>query len=147
MYGCNVIDEEKRYAIAKKLHQLARFVETAKDLPLPALDSIQTVYVFVDNIETLARAAKALGNAEKDATDIYFNVTADFGLLKLQYTVSRGLVCTPKVVGKKTITTRRQIAPPVYEDAQKEIDILEWECPPSLLELVKNDNKSDTEVL
>lgn len=122
--------------IAKDLHSLATFLYNNAD-ELPPANTPQEVkfYAFPngENKEELSRIAHVLGTFEKDATDSCYHLTKKFGGdVSLNFVFIRDYVCTPHVVGTKTV---RKLKPSVtsqhtdddYEEVEE--DIIEWDCP------------------
>lgn len=84
----------------------------------------------------MAKTCKELGGKwEKDATEHSFNMQRDLDSdlrISLRVEAPRDLVCTPRVVGTKTVKRPDYNAAPTIE---VEVDVVEYDCPPSLLAL------------
>lgn len=122
-----------RTEVVKGLRELADIIEHS-DIELP--DTATYLYVFVHTVEELAQAAKLMKQAEKSATDDYYNVRRNFGLINLEYTIARSQVCTARIVGTETVIRDRIVVPAVVEKITEQRDKVEWDCPKSLLALI-----------
>lgn len=83
-------------------------------------------------LKTITAIRKLLGGKwDKDTSYNQFQLTRDLGDgLILIVGAPRKLVCERRVVGTETVT--RQV-PVEYEEQQVEEEIVEWDCPKSLL--------------
>lgn len=102
------------------LRQLATFIETHPDLPLPGLPL--TAIVCVETKEELATVARTAGvRWHKDGAGDYFALRGRFeGQHEYAVFIPRGEVCTAVVVGTKTIPAQ----------PERTIDDVRWECLP-----------------
>lgn len=130
-------------AMCKGLRELAKFLERNKAIH-PYVDtyshlnnsSWETVPVDVslegNDAKEIKEIAKLLGKSEKIIDEYSFGLRKRFGegLVKLEVTTSRSNVCTKRVVGKKTRTVAARPAEP---EKVIEEDIVEYDCPGSLL--------------
>ena len=128
------------------LRELADFLEGKPEM----LDRLlradaRRLYVWASTAEDLGRLGLALGHAEKDADDLYYNVTRDFGpLIGLQVTARREKVCEKVVVGVEEVEVEERdpdlvaaaLADIPVQRVTKMVEKTEWACPPSLGELV-----------
>ncbi len=125
---------EERTAVVYGLRQLADFIESRTDLPLPTCRA--SLYLWGDDARPqLAGIARVLGTAAKKADEFYYGLTKDFGPVVLSVKASRENVCERVVVGTKTT---EYLVPPPGVEMEKRIDteeIVEWICPPSILAL------------
>ena len=99
---------------------------TPPDLPVPDHVNIHT---FVDDLKPWLRLP---GKARKDITNSYISLDHCFGKVKYSINVSRGSVCTRRPVGTRVIPATEERIEQVYE----------WDCPPSLLDMLKNTKES-----
>lgn len=90
-----------------------------------------------------ARVASAMGKADKDYSGTTFKLQRDVGHkyddANYKWTADRDKVCTPKVVGKKTVEIAGKPAQTIPAEPARtiEVDEIEWECEP--LGLAKRD--------
>ena len=83
--------------------------------------------------EDLAILVKEIGACEKEYLDNSLYLRRDFGkTVQLSLSTSREAVCAKKVVGTKTV-------PSAYYP-EHEVDIVEWDCPESVLGALEADN-------
>jgi hypothetical protein len=130
-----------RSTLLKELHNLLTFLELHEDVPLPfelkGYDGPTfTVYVTGDADEQkakLATIARALGTCDKFATEVSFGVTRSHGGITLRVRADREATCTAKVVGKHRVKREVLVQEAVYETRDVEEDLVEWDCPDSLL--------------
>ena len=129
----------QRDALVSGLRELADFIEArGVELPISYPDFSMNHYVYPEYsggeevqgsaLKKIASAAKAMAPCEKTYGEHYFKIIKKFGIVNLGFSTSRGGICTSRVVGQKEIP--EQIIPARTED------ILEWDCAPSLLEVL-----------
>ena len=134
------MSEAKRAYIAG-LREMADFMEEHPDLA-PEYSSY-IAYIFASTKRKMAMLGLQLGNAEKSANDSWFNVTRKFGPHSLQVTIARDLACEKKVVG--TITEEVEVPDPEAVAKLPTVkrttvtEKVEWICPPSLHDLLRED--------
>ena len=135
-----------QFEAVEGLRELADFLEGNLEI----LDRVVRsggvkLYVWATTGEDLGRLGLALGHAEKDADDYYYNVTRDFGpLIGLQVTARRENVCEKVVVGVEEVEVEERdpelvaaaLASIPVQRVTKTVEKTEWLCPPSLGELV-----------
>ncbi len=113
------------------MHNLLYFLTDHPEVKLPSFGL--TVYHFgfeADKTELLSSYARGFGTFEKSVSDDYFSIQKDFGYsVSFRATFHREQVCTPRVVGTRTVT--KLVYPKSVEPAEIEVDedILEWDCP------------------
>ena len=78
--------------------------------------------------------AKAFGVFNKSATELEFAIMRPFGMMNIKVSIKRHVVCTPKVIGIRTVTKKTPIA---FKEETVEEEIIEWECPKSLLKIAQ----------
>ncbi len=125
-------DTDERAQVVNGLRQLADFIESRTDLPLPTCRA--SLYLWGNDAKAeLANIARLLGTAAKQADDHYIGLTKGFGPVVLTVKASRENVCERVVVGTKT--TEYLVPPPGVEMEKRTHteDIVEWVCPPSIL--------------
>ena len=109
------------------LVEIAEFLESNHDVPLPIYVSMDA---FVPGASELAVVAKALGHAEKCTVGKnWFVVRRKFGPISMEINTARENVC-------RRIVTGTRVVPAVTVPEHVE-EIVEWDCPPSLLEAGK----------
>jgi hypothetical protein len=133
----------KEYADGLRL--IADFYETHPRMPLPSNGGTNGFTVFAGRAEGLV--AKSLseiaailvdgGDLEKTANETFYCVSREFGSLRFEVLDYRKNVCTVVGSHKEIKTVTRTITPAVTQVVQEEIEILDWECPKSLLALAK----------
>lgn len=129
---------ERRADAVKMLRLLADNLEKYHYLPLPCgIEHGFKWYVWKfrvgeNEVLPIMSSIRKLfpGQWDKNFTDSYMELSR-VGGFPLKITTSRSDVCTPKVVGKKVQTVREYGDAP-YTEVSKEVDIIEWDCPPSL---------------
>ena len=139
---------DDRAAIVKGLRDMAMFFESNTEVPLPSHIS---VYVHMWNgywgedsekirqsnellKERLTKVAKALKVFEKIHTDYNFKLKKKFSeKVTLEVSTVKESICTKRVVGTKLQEV--EVYPTDIKPAKvtKLVDIVEWDCPPSLL--------------
>lgn len=128
------VQRERVQQVINGLYGLARWLEATPEIH-PYLDLYKSSSVDFDcfvEADDFKAAAKVIGACTKDYGDYYFTLEKDFGegQVKMKVQTSRGNVCTKRVVGKKTVTIP---ARPATEGHTYEEDIVEYDCPESLL--------------
>lgn len=121
----NEIDRaaEQRAALIDGLRQLATFLESRPDVPLPVVSQLNA---FVDK-ETLAQIARS-GKWEKHYIHDWFALRRQFGpAVALDINVPRNEVCRKVVTGTVTV-------PAVPAQPERVVETIEWVCEESLLE-------------
>lgn len=127
----------KNEELVEFLRLLADFYEEHPDVPAPMDLTYGFLGVYLPDSKAKEILA-GLGSFEKviqngDYGD-YFIAKKKLGCMTLNFKVRRESVCTPKVVGKRTIPAH--IVPAKFEPEQivpeREEDIIEWECAPIL---------------
>lgn len=126
------------------LRMLAKFIEdhpqTAEDLSYVRVSAS----VWGDDEEVLAEMgewARLFGHCEKKYNERYFTLLRKFSeCVQVEIYAAREKVCTKRVIG--TTTEQRYTLSPEDQakvDAMKheyrdvEVEVVEWDCPPSLL--------------
>lgn len=117
------------------LRELAEFYTLHPEMPLPPYPS-WTIYAehwrfggVEQAKEVVITAAKAFGKASKEYTESSFTLKKEFpGKISIEVYTDRKTVCTPKVVGRKTVPGHLIPAEPErYIPASEEDDVV-WEC-------------------
>lgn len=120
----------------RSLRQLADWYEDHPDLPLP-YELEQPLFVFLYDLsnEEILRVLGKIGSFKKvfDEPDVGdFQALKTIGSFTLKFHTSRDKVCTPRVVGKRTIPETRIPAEPEQIISAREEDVVEWDCHPVL---------------
>lgn len=114
--------------IAKGLRELADFID-AEDGEIGGRMSAPTMNIFLpleEQREELAKAARWIGAAEKIPFGDFYLLRRKFaGGVKLDVIANRDKVCERRVVGTRRIPRR---IVPAHEE-----EIVEWDCPDSIL--------------
>src|ERR1035437_1092945 len=115
--------------IVAALRDLADWADVNRDLADELV--VGTFYFFPNDESKFAQITHYLGGLrEKTADSSWFNVTRKFGAgLDVQVCLSRGSACERVVVGTEHV---EEVITPAHEK-----EIVEWKCPPSLLEFGK----------
>ena len=102
-------------------------------LPIPfwVNDARQIGYVWSE--EDQKAAAKDLVPFSKVYTDAFFDIERVIGNITYVVRTGRDTTCEATVVGTKTVRKNVCITPSVYEMQDVEEDVIEWDCPESLL--------------
>lgn len=114
---------------------LADWYEAHPDAPMPYEPGATVLSFDREDADEARRIAKMLGTFEKDGDDKFFRLSKAFGGVKLEFVFYRDRVCQPRVVGTKTVmvpAAAPPIVPPDTPMVEKQIDIVEWDCPPLL---------------
>jgi hypothetical protein len=123
------------FEYAAGLRQIADFLETHGDIPLP--EPTLTCYGLY-NKETAAVAAKALshgGRCEKVFADTLVTLSREFGVITLQYHGMRTNVCEQVRVGTRMVPEQYVAPRPAVEAhvvPEHEEAVYEWRCTPLL---------------
>jgi len=112
------------------LRQVVDFYEKHVEIPLPDLSVISVYDWNKTGKDTIRIAALALGTCEKESNHSIFEINKKFGQIELRFVTSRNLVCTRRVVGTKTVEA---IYRPSEYIPKHEEEIVEWDCPESIL--------------
>jgi hypothetical protein len=115
------------------LREVAAFYEAHPELPLPdwTSDSMSTFTVWAkDDKLSFMAYAKAFGSFDKRTTSDDFELRKSFGCITIVVAIKRSEVCTRRVVGTKKVIKQ---VPVQYEHREVEEEIVEWDCPGSLL--------------
>ena len=118
------------------LRLIADFYEANPELSTPYWMSATRFEVMLSEGEEskreLMRWASAFRVFKKNANDSSFKLTKQFGIFELEVSIRRNEVCEPRVVGKRTV--KKQV-PATYREEFVEEDIIEWDCPGSIMKL------------
>lgn len=109
--------EENTQNFIASLRDLARFYETHPDLIAP-IDT--RLLVCLNSKQQIADYARKIGGCEKKYGDSYFSIIKRFGLIKLEFFVTRAQVCRSKITGVRTVPEK---VIPAHDEP-----IVEWEC-------------------
>lgn len=121
--------------LAAALRAVADFYEANPTLTTPwNLRHALWVTVPQETPAELKEWVRAFGTFNKAADDNSFQLVKNFGRLKIEVSIAREQVCTAKVVGKRKVTKR---VPVTFREEESEEDIIEWECPGSILKPTK----------
>jgi hypothetical protein len=130
-------DTDERAAFVDGLRQLATFIESTPGFPVP--NAWGSVYLWGDGAKSqMASAARMLGNVDKTADDFYFGIERHFGPITLTVKASRTNVCERVVTGTKIETYDVLPEGVQVTTATREVEIVEWVCPPSILALASD---------
>ena len=116
------------------LRQIADFYDKHPEVPLPDLVSMP-IYT-VNTPEEIAPIARAFGTSFKEYNSTFFKLTKQFGVIKLEVVAYRDQVCVKRVVGTKKVKKQvlAEYQPPAnYVEKEVEEEIVEWDCPESIL--------------
>lgn len=121
------------------LREMADFMEANPDL-IPSWSTFM-VNLFQEDDETsaqfLARMARRLGTASKEATEPYFYLVRRFGPHDIRATAARDKVCERVQVGIRTVT--EEVPDPAHVidvptiTVTREEPVYDWICPDSIL--------------
>lgn len=129
-----IVSQNKEYAASLKM--LAAFYENNPMLELPTcsyFDSLSfNISLREENKDSLMAFCRAFRTFKKSVTAESFKIVKEFGIISLTVSISRAEVCTKKVVGKKMVS---KVVPKGYDTIQVEEDVIEWECPKSLMRM------------
>ena len=109
---------------------LSKYYATHPDAPAPYL--AQTEYVWISGTP---EEYKAVGAGEKEYSDNNFFFTVELipDVLTLKFATNRENVCTKRVVGTRIVPEYIQPSTPSQIIAEHTEEIIEWDCPESLL--------------
>lgn len=86
--------------------------------------------LYCSNVKELHELRRLIGGRwEKDASSATFELKGRIGEAYVSLQIARDTVCTPVVVGTETKLVPDPDAPKV----EKEVDVIEWTCPDSLV--------------
>jgi hypothetical protein len=111
------------------LRQIADFYEANPECPLPG----GTIF-YIDAVhgkEEMSNVARIFGSCEKSVDTSFYNLIKVFGSLKLWAREWREKICTRKVIGVQFVPEK--YIPGTLIEAHEE-EIVEWDCPESLLD-------------
>ena len=103
---------------ASSLRLIADWYDEHPDMP--TLDELR-VYHVRETREEAARIARALMPVDKQAESDVFKLSRTFGAVPLQFIFYRSTVCTPRVVGTRTIKA-------IPAQPARDVDVIEWDC-------------------
>jgi hypothetical protein len=106
---------------SRNLRALADWYEQHPDAPIDSPYVSRANYSFKASPEEI----RAIGAGEKDYAGSLFYYRVKHEFFTIEWIEGREKVCTPRIVGKRTV-------PSVYYPEHEE-DIVEWDCPGSLL--------------
>ena len=111
---------------ANGLRAIATWYENHPEIPVP-VPEIQVLHMGEETKDMAVGIARALGHCDKDYGASIFYLIREFGGIKLKFAFWRSTICTRRVVG-----TRIEPARPATPE--REVEIIEWDCPESLLD-------------
>lgn len=126
-----------RDELVKSLRDYADFIEEKGiELPIRYPNMTQLTWIYPEYDENgepieqsaatqMANIARTLGSCKKDWSKDFLDISKNFGVVKIQFTVNRKGVCKKNVVD--TIQHEERVVPAWTEE------VIEWECAPSLL--------------
>ena len=103
---------------ARSLRLVADWYDMHSDMP--TLSELR-IYHVEETREEAARIARALMPVDKQAESEMFTLSRTFGAVPLQFVFYRSTVCTPRVVGTRTIAA-------IPEQPARDVDVIEWDC-------------------
>lgn len=126
--------EQERRQFVEGLRRMADFFEAHSGVPFPRSVELN-VWIRGNEREVLARAARALGTAEKTTLDRWFilkknfseNVTVDFNAERDK--VRRKVITGRRLVEQQVITAKPEEIIPAHE-----VEEFEWRCDEALLD-------------
>jgi len=126
----------ERSQLVSGLREAADWFEAHPEVPMPG-DVKISLYDLGDveaELETLKTIARAMGNAEKDFADEFFKLSHTFAdAVTVTAIAWRENVCKRVVVGTETVIEQKPPDGVEMVDVEVEREIVEWDCPPSLL--------------
>ena len=108
-------------SFSESLRALATWYDAHPEIPAPP-DLF--VNVFLDTKEDLQEVARALGDCTKGGDQNWFWLSRTFGLIRLDFNVTRSVACVRRVVGTEIVAEH---VSPAYQR-----EIVEWDCAPIL---------------
>jgi len=121
-----VLDEaeaERKIVFIEGLRNMANFLESNPDLPVPY--GMEFFSVWVHTKDEIAELVRGKGKWDKQAAESYMYFRKTFGPINYDINISRDQVCERVVVGQTVIPAR----PATPEQV---IDKIEWKCTPVL---------------
>jgi hypothetical protein len=109
---------------------LSTYYATHPDAPTPYL--AQTEYIWISGTP---EEYKAIGAGEKKYSDDNFFFTVELipGVITLNFSTNRENVCTKRVIGTRIVPEHILPGTPSQIIAEHTEEIIEWDCPESLL--------------
>lgn len=132
------------------LRAIADWYEAHPEAPLPSLSQISVFSFDEETVAEAARIGRLLGSFDKEVDDDFFALAKMFEAIKLRFVFYRNKICTPRVVGTRTV--KKKVYPAHVEPAEVEVqeDIVEWDCPsllaPEPVEMPHSDTLPDAGV-
>ena len=134
----------KRSQLVSGLREAAAWFEAHPEVPIPASALHITLYDLGGDeaeLETLKTIARAMGAATKDYEDDFFKLSCTFAdAVTVTAVAWRENVCQRIVVGTETVIEQRPPDGVEMVDVEVEREIVEWDCPPSLLKEAPSDS-------
>jgi hypothetical protein len=134
------MSNNKRMDLIVGLRELADFLEDNPEAPAYLFDGSVSLSYWCDSVDEMVDASCAIrGRLDKVMTPHSFMLRREFGdgLVRFQLSADRSTVCERKVVGtervKETVPDAEAMAAVPMVEVEREREIVEWECPPSLL--------------
>lgn len=115
------VELTKQQQYSRNLRALADWYDGHPNAPLDNPSVSKQNYAFNATPDEI----RAIGAGEKVFEGELFHYVVKSEFFKLSWIELRSKICTPRIVGKKTI-------PSAYYPEREE-DIVEWDCPGSLL--------------
>ena len=126
-----------RSQLVSGLREAAAWFEDHTEVPIPADNIDLSLYNLggdESELETLRTIAQAMGTATKDYSDKFFRLSHTFAdAVTVTAVAWRENVCQRVVVGTETVIEQRPPDGVEMVDVEIEREIVEWDCPPSLL--------------
>ncbi len=110
---------------AEKIESMRKVLEFLEENPIIPLPWFGTFYSHPESDENLKDITRTMSPCDKEVSNSFYKLTREFGSVSLIAAFNREDVCEKKVV--RTETVPAQLVPAF------EREIVEWECPPSLL--------------
>ena len=107
---------------ARGLRAIADWYEAHPDIPVPHTGEVG-IYGVKETKEEAARIAEALRPCRKVWDGEFFKLQREFEGLTLKFFFMRSAVCTARVVGHHVVPAT----------PERVVEIVEWDCPDSLL--------------
>lgn len=121
---------------AQSLLNLATWYAVHSEAPVPSSMIVghdKILDISVSSFEAKQEQIRAIGPGEKKYDDKFFRYIVKGDGFKLDFFEYRDKVCVRKVVGTKTIPAKVIPATAAQVIPEREEEIVEWECPGSLL--------------